>query len=50
MLTRTQRPRPLTAAERSHRLGRIRRLIALTPDWERWFSIDLEHLTVHVVF
>jgi hypothetical protein len=39
---------PLTRSERALRLGRIRKLIAITPDWEKWFIIDLEKLEVHV--
>jgi hypothetical protein len=30
------------------RLGRIRRLIITTPDYQQWFHIDLENLTVSV--
>jgi hypothetical protein len=41
--------RRLTRGEEAHRLGRIRRLMATTPDWKKWFTIDLETLIVRVI-
>jgi hypothetical protein len=41
-------PVMVAAVERARRLARIRRLMATTPDWQRWFSIDWERMELHV--
>jgi hypothetical protein len=41
--------RRLTPAQSALLLGRIYRLMATTPDWQRWYEIDLETLTVHII-
>jgi hypothetical protein len=34
--------------QRALRLGRIRQLMATTPDWRRWFWIDWKRMELHV--
>jgi hypothetical protein len=46
--TRRMRRR-LTLEEQALRAGRIRRVIATTKDWPRWFFVNLETCTLHVI-
>jgi hypothetical protein len=41
--------RRLTEAELAHRLGRIRKFIAVTPGWTKYFWIDMENYVLHVI-